>query len=299
MGLASSRRTRYTSRVPTPSRRALRGSIALLAALALVGVLALDPGHWLTPRPAGGVLGEVDAGPGLVPGLQPAAAAAQGSLEAPSMLPDWARKDAGPMDGEELLRFRKDANPVQRIPPRPDMLTGYRWPVTRIRITQPFGPARDGSRIVNGQPFHDGIDLATFCGDRLYAAHDGVVLAAGRTYDEFMGWVGDLTPYINRLNEKHLWTTLPIVVVIDDGNGYRSIYAHFSRIAVKAGQVVRAGTFLGYEGMTGNATGCHLHYGLFSPDEPGRMAIDPKVVARMLVPPLEVARIDPLIVMPE
>ena len=57
-----------------------------------------------------------------------------------------------------------------------------------------------------------------------------------------MGWIGDLAPYYARLDAKKLWTTLPIVVVIDDGNGYRSIYAHFGKIVVKKGQTVTAGT---------------------------------------------------------
>ena len=78
--------------------------------------------------------------------------------------------------------------------------------------------------------------------------------------------------------------TLPIVVVIDDGNGYRSIYAHFGKIVVKAGQVVKAGTLLGYEGRTGHATGCHLHYGLFSPFEAATFALDPAVAKRMKLP---------------
>ena len=124
-----------------------------------------------------------------------------------------------------------------------------------------------GSRIVDGEPFHDGVDMATFCGDRVVAAHDGVVLAAGRHYDSQMGWVGDLGPYFARLDAKSLWTTLPIVVVIDDGNGYRSMYAHFGKIVVKRGDTVHAGQLLGYEGRTGHASGCHLHYGLFSPLE--------------------------------
>lgn len=93
--------------MPTPSRRALRGPIALVAALALVGGVASDPGQWLAPRPAVGVLGEVDAGPGLVSGLEPAVVAAQASLEPPSMLPDSAMRPAGPKDGEGLLRFLK------------------------------------------------------------------------------------------------------------------------------------------------------------------------------------------------
>ena len=155
-----------------------------------------------------------------------------------------------------------------------------------------------GSRVVDGEPFHDGLDLATFCGDRIVAAHDGVVLAAGRRYDTVMGWVGDLQPYLDRLDAKSLWSTLPIVVVIDDGNGYRSMYAHLSKAVVKKGQTVAAGDLIGYEGKTGRASGCHLHYGLFSPLELTRFGIDPGVVERMKLPAWEIARIDPLLVLP-
>jgi murein DD-endopeptidase MepM/ murein hydrolase activator NlpD len=177
-------------------------------------------------------------------------------------------------------------------------LTGYRWPLARARITLPFGPTPWGSRIVDGERFHDGVDLATRCGDRIVAAHDGTVLAAGRRYDDEIGWLGDLTAYYARLDAKRLWPTLPIVVIVDDGNGYRSVYAHFERIVVKVGQRVRAGALLGYEGRTGRASGCHLHYSLFSPYERSTFEIDPAVVKRMKVPGLEIARIDPLLVLP-
>ena len=83
--------------------------------------------------------------------------------------------------------------------------------------------------------------MATFCGDKVRAAHAGTVLAAGRHFDDHLGWVGDLSAYYARLDKKKLWTTLPIVVVIDDGNGYRSVYAHFGKVVVKTGQVVKAG----------------------------------------------------------
>lgn len=184
-----------------------------------------------------------------------------------------------------------------RRPVAPTTLTGYVWPLPRSRLTLPFGPSPWGSRVVDGEPFHDGIDLATFCGDRVVAAHDGTVLTAGRRYDAFVGWVGDLSPYMARLDEKQLWTTLPIVVVIDDGNEYRSIYAHFRDVVVKAGDVVTAGQLLGYEGKTGRASGCHLHYGLFSPFETRTFAIREDVVGRMLVPDRQIARVDPLLVL--
>jgi murein DD-endopeptidase MepM/ murein hydrolase activator NlpD len=87
-------------------------------------------------------------------------------------------------------------------------------------------------------------------------------------------------------------------VVIDDGNGYRSMYAHFEDVAVTIGQRVHAGQFLGYEGRTGNATGCHLHYGLFSPFERSEISIDPGVAKRMKLPHAEIGRVDPLVVLP-
>jgi murein DD-endopeptidase MepM/ murein hydrolase activator NlpD len=180
-----------------------------------------------------------------------------------------------------------------------DALTGYRSPLPHGRLTLPFGPSHWGSRLVEGESFHDGIDLATFCGDRVVAAHAGKVLAASRRFDGVMGWIGDLKPYYARLTGKHLWGTLPIAVVIDDGNGYRSVYAHFSKVVVTKGQVVKAGQLLGYEGMTGRASGCHVHYGLFSPLETKTFEIDPAVVKRMKVPALQIARVDPLLVLPQ
>jgi murein DD-endopeptidase MepM/ murein hydrolase activator NlpD len=183
-------------------------------------------------------------------------------------------------------------------PALPEALDGYRWPLPKGRLTLPFGPSPWGSRLVDGAAFHDGIDLATFCGDKVVAAHSGTVLAAGRHYDRFMGWDGDLGPYLRRLDRKKLWSTLPIVVIVDDGNGYRSVYAHFGKVVVKKGKAVGAGDLLGYEGATGRASGCHLHYGLFSPLETARFEIEPDVVKRMKVPAKQVARIDPLRVLP-
>jgi murein DD-endopeptidase MepM/ murein hydrolase activator NlpD len=197
-----------------------------------------------------------------------------------------------------VLSGRLAAEASRKKAPSLDLLTGYRWPVARVRLTLPFGPTVWGSRIVKGEPFHDGIDLATFCGDRVMAAHDGRVLAAGRRFDMVMGWVGDLGPYLRRMEKNHLWSTLPIMVVTDDGNGYRSMYAHFGRIVVKPGETVKAGQLLGYEGATGRASGCHVHYGLFSPWESATFAIKPDVAKRMKLPRTEIARVDPLLVLP-
>jgi murein DD-endopeptidase MepM/ murein hydrolase activator NlpD len=179
-----------------------------------------------------------------------------------------------------------------------ELLTGYVWPLVNANVTLPFGPTAWGEMIVDGKSFHDGLDISTGCGPGVYAAHDGVVLAAGRNYDDFVGWEGDTTRYHDWLTEHNYWNTVPLVVVIDDGNGYRSIYAHESSLTVQPGQQVKAGDLIGYEGRTGLATGCHVHFSIFSPMETRTFALDPGVMERNRLPPAEIARIDPLLVLP-
>ena len=51
-------------------------------------------------------------------------------------------------------------------------------------------------------------------------------------------------------------------VVIDHGGGLLSLFAHFSKIAVKTGTMVKAGQILGEAGATGRVTGPHVHWTL-------------------------------------
>lgn len=190
------------------------------------------------------------------------------------------------------------SNPPDPRPTAPGELTGYRWPVERARITNGFGEGRPGSFVVDGRTFHDGIDLSSFCGAEIVAAHDGVVLTAGRHHEAFLGWLGDLEPFRARVDRQQGWGGQSITVVIDDRNGYRSIYAHLARTAVKAGAEVQAGDVIGYQGASGHATGCHLHFALFSPLDPRTLELDPKIAAKTKLPAREVMRIDPLLVLP-
>jgi murein DD-endopeptidase MepM/ murein hydrolase activator NlpD len=203
--------------------------------------------------------------------------------------------DAGddPLAGRRAGDLAGVASPLP-----PGLLEGYEWPVRNARITNTFGLGRPGSFHVDGVPFHDGIDVSSFCGARITAAHDGVVLVAGRRHHAFQGWVGDLEPFIAKLEEERGWRSQAITVVIDDGNGYRSVYAHLGLAAVEPGEVVRAGALVGWEGASGNATGCHLHYALFSPLETDTLALDPKIAKKTRLPAFEIARIDPLLVFP-
>jgi murein DD-endopeptidase MepM/ murein hydrolase activator NlpD len=178
------------------------------------------------------------------------------------------------------------------------MSNGYRWPVDHARITQAFGPSGNGLFVVDGQRFHDGVDIANFCGAPILAGHAGTVLAASRHVVSELGWTADVAAYDAYLAAKHLWASQARIIVIDDGNGYRSVYVHLHRIDVHRGDVVRAGQQIGLEGSSGNATGCHLHYSLFSPNASGRYRTDPTEAKRYHLPSGEIARIDPLSFLP-
>ncbi len=267
----------------------------MVAAAGLLAVPSLSP--------AGSVLEVQGTNPGRAVAHAPRAAASP--ITAPVMTPDPVAMNALLASAADAVGGTLDASgvtigppPVSTGPMPVALLTGYQWPLAHPRLTLPFGPTPWGSRVVGGKLFHDGVDLATFCGDRVLAAHAGVVLAAGRRYDGQLGWAGDLARYYARLDRQRIWYELPIVVVIDDGDGYRSIYAHFSRIKVSKGDTVRSGQLLGYEGMTGHASGCHVHYGLFSPLETATFRIKGEVARRMRLPVREIARVDPLLVLP-
>ena len=181
----------------------------------------------------------------------------------------------------------------------PQDLTGYVWPVHDARITTWFGPIDSGGFVMFGdQAGHDGLDLATYCGDLVRAAHDGVVLYAGRRFDPYLGYDQPLDAFYARLHQLGVGDlSLPIVVVVDDGDGYRSVYVHLAVASVRAGQRVQAGqTVLGREGMTCNATGCHLHYEVIRMDGPW-VAVAPQEVARLHYPAWVRERVDPLLVL--
>jgi murein DD-endopeptidase MepM/ murein hydrolase activator NlpD len=109
---------------------------------------------------------------------------------------------------------------------------GFQWPVHGYHgITSPFGP-RNGA-------FHHGADIACGIGQPLYASRTGRVV--------FAGDAGDV--YGN-------------TVAIDHGNTYMTVYAHMTRVIARVGDVVRTGAEIGTCGMTGNATGPHVHFEL-------------------------------------
>ena len=200
---------------------------------------------------------------------------------------------AAPTPADQLLKEvpAHSADPAQ--------LTGYIWPVNHALITTRFAPelpSDGGFVVINGVAFHDGVDLATHCDDKVVAAHDGTVLYAGRNFDPYLGYQGNAQPIYDRLQKLGHTTEQPIVVVIDDGDGYRSEYVHLNQANVEAGQVVKAGDEIGLEGATGFATGCHLHFSLIRMDGDWQQVVP--YLLKYGYPPLVRERVDPLDVLP-
>jgi murein DD-endopeptidase MepM/ murein hydrolase activator NlpD len=138
---------------------------------------------------------------------------------------------------------------VDRLKARADRLdVAYRgrfaWPEKgEFFVTQEFGWTTFDHN-------HTGMDMAyrTGCGGPIYAAGDGVVLADGRPNIAY----GDTA----------------IGVVIGHSQRLQSWYWHLSREIVSVGQEVHTGQLIGYEGATGFATGCHLHFQVNLDDTP-------------------------------
>ncbi len=102
--------------------------------------------------------------------------------------------------------------------------------------SSPFGLRR----FFNGQPRnpHSGLDIAAPKGAPVYAPTDATVISVG---DYFFN--GN-------------------TVFLDHGQGLVTMYCHLDKITVQPGTRITRGTVIGHVGMTGRATGPHLHWGV-------------------------------------
>lgn len=109
------------------------------------------------------------------------------------------------------------------------------WPLPTD--VQYYVSSEYGYRVLNGvQEYHYGIDLACACNTAIYAANAGTVVTSGThwSYGEY--------------------------VVIDHGGGQATLYAHMNQRKVSVGETVEKGQLIGLVGMTGSASGYHLHF---------------------------------------
>lgn len=63
-----------------------------------------------------------------------------------------------------------------------------------------------------------------------------------------------------RVEHAGAWGAYGLCVIVSHGSNVRTLYAHLSRIDVRAGDRVRGQQVIGAVGRTGNATGPHLHF---------------------------------------
>jgi peptidoglycan hydrolase-like protein with peptidoglycan-binding domain len=123
--------------------------------------------------------------------------------------------------GPATLRALRGAQPAIPLP--------LAWPMTAPVVGDHFGP--------RGNRFHAGVDLPAPTGTPVYAARSGKVIWAGWKDG---GW--------------------GFLVIVSHGHRERSMYAHLSRIDVRAGVWIGQGVRVGLVGATGDATGPHLHF---------------------------------------
>jgi murein DD-endopeptidase MepM/ murein hydrolase activator NlpD len=152
-----------------------------------------------------------------------------------------ARRGGGPT--EAFMRLRRPE--LARINAARSMDTGsqgwrqtFVWPVVG-RISGRFG----SQRIFRGEPgsYHSGIDVSTGkSGTPFVAPADGVVILAA----------------------DHPFTLEGNLLMLDHGMGLNSAFLHSSELLVREGEEVKQGQVIGRIGMTGRATGPHLHWSL-------------------------------------
>jgi murein DD-endopeptidase MepM/ murein hydrolase activator NlpD len=90
--------------------------------------------------------------------------------------------------------------------------------------------------ILKIRKFHKGMDFTAPTVTPIFASGNGKVTRAQRS------------------------ATFGKVVYIDHGYGYKTIYAHMSKIKARRGQKVKRGDLIGYVGNTGRSVSAHLHY---------------------------------------
>jgi len=117
-------------------------------------------------------------------------------------------------------------------------------PHDKCEISSPYGYRMDP--LTGAKKLHDGIDIRPINrgkeGDPLYAVADGVVSISKTNHG------GSTIGLGHYMEIQH--------------KGFKTRYAHLSKLGLPTGTKVKAGQIVGYMGNTGRSTGVHLHFGV-------------------------------------
>tara|TARA_B100000745_G_scaffold299643_1_gene250950 strand:+ start:283 stop:1650 length:1368 start_codon:yes stop_codon:yes gene_type:complete len=155
----------------------------------------------------------------------------------------WDQLVSEVQDIESQIQFILDPNTI----PKPGTPV-FRWPLDNPYITQYFGYTKFALSGAYGGNQHNGMDMGTAVGTKVYAPLTGTVRNVGNT-DEVPGC--------------YSWGKW---ILIDHPNGLSSMFSHLSQISVTPGQKVTTGEIIGYSGNSGYSTGPHLHYTVYVSD---------------------------------
>lgn len=132
---------------------------------------------------------------------------------------------------DQIIELTKDKNKMLSSIPAIQPLSNK----DLSRMASGFGYRIDP--IYKTRKFHAGMDFSAKTGTPIYATGDGKVFKVSKS---------------KRGYGNH--------VVIDHGYGYKTLYAHMSKTAVKRNQKVSRGDIIGFVGNTGKSVAPHLHY---------------------------------------
>lgn len=195
------------------------------------------------PRPRGGTAAE-PAAPSIY----------AGAIEQGQRLQTRVWERLGTLDGAlDAARAFEAAHPDEvRTTPSACPLRG------ELVLVSSFGRRR--SAFTHEMERHTGVDFAAQVGTPVYATADGVVAFAGQV----------------PLGRSSDWWRLGNLVMVEDGDGFVTLFGHDDRVEVRAGQRVKRGERIASVGNSGWSTSPHLHYeirrrgadGIYRPVDP-------------------------------
>ena len=150
---------------------------------------------------------------------------------------DQSKVTPNPADQARMKADQDQINAARKNPREAaDFLVPFIWPAQG-----PISGVYGSQRILNGEPRapHYGLDIAAPEGSPVVAPAPGIVRLVAADFFLTGG-----------------------TIILDHGFGVQSVFIHMKSVGVADGQALKQGDLIGTVGMTGRATGPHLHWGM-------------------------------------